>query len=90
MSPCALYFPTGTHWKGDRGSHSGCGRGGRNLKQLPAHLSLLMWPHRGQRVPLTFLVLSKDGRWSIVCSLFLLAHTGRCLSGGKNTRVDAA
>lgn len=28
MSPCALYFPTGTHWRGDGAATLGAGEEG--------------------------------------------------------------
>lgn len=55
-------------------------------------ISLLIWPHRGQKFSLSLPLLSEDERRRIVCPLlfFLLAQTGRDFSGDKATWVDVA
>lgn len=54
-------------------------------------ISLLIWPHWGQKFSLSLPLLSEDGRRT-VCPLlfFLLAQTGRYFSGDKGTWVEVA
>lgn len=69
-----LVFPDRNSWEG-RGSEGARGvatlsvgeEGGSQAASCPSLMQI--WPHWGQRVPLSLALLSKDGRRTVVCLL---------------------